>query len=296
MKRIFLLIVVVCSILLSGCGDVVPPGTIVLVLDTDGNSTKHTSGVYKAWGRDRAYLIDTKLKSFPERLKILCSDKINMDVDVKWVGSFSLDSKENIKVIKEKVTASKAADSKIYTLSLESFYRTAISDIVRSVSRTVVSPYTTDVIADQRKEIEAAIRKGVIDKLTALNYPVTTTDVLLSNLDYPEEVTAQRKAIKNAQLDDEKRAAEAKAAVAQAKRDSELAMEKGKAEVVAAQAKAKANRILSDSITPAILAMAQWDAFKEAAKGPNNETYFIPYEAIKPTDIITPASVKKLRK
>jgi regulator of protease activity HflC (stomatin/prohibitin superfamily) len=293
MKRFIILL---SLLFLVGCGDVVPPGTIVLVLDTDGNSTKHTSGVYKAYGRDRAYLIDTKLKSFPERMKILCADKINMTVDVKWVGSFSLDTPANIKVIKEKVKATKPQGSDVYTLSLETFYKTAISDIIRSVARTVVSPYATDVIADQREEIEATIRKKVIEKLTALSYPVTTTDVLLSNLDYPPEVTAQRKAIKNAQLDDEKKAAEAKAAVAQAKRDSEIAMERGKAKIVEAQAEAKANKILSASITPSILAMEQWRAFKEAAKGPNNETYFIPYEVIKPKDILTQSALRKLRK
>ena len=290
-------LIVLLTLCLIGCGDVVAPGTTVLVMGAGGGSTKHTSGVYHAWGRDKTYSLSTNLDSFTEKMKILCKDEINMDVDVKWIGSFKLDNKANIDVITKKVKATQIGgkNSKEYRLSLATFYMTAISPLVREISRTVISPYETDNIKDNRPEIKKEIKKRVIAKLTELNYPVDTSDVLLSNLDYPPEVTTQRKAIKNAELSDKKKAAEAVARIAEAKRNAEIAMEEGKALVVKTTAEAKANKILSASITPQILAMEQWNAFKEAARGTNNETFFIPYETIRPSDIITPASVKKIR-
>lgn len=45
---------------------------------------------------------------------------------------------------------------------------------------------------------------------------ITSPDVMIANLDYPDEITNQRKAIKNAQLEDEKQAALAKASIKQA--------------------------------------------------------------------------------
>jgi hypothetical protein len=47
----------------SGCGistKVVPPGTVVIVLKSDGSSNIYTKGSYVSWGRDRVYFVDTK--------------------------------------------------------------------------------------------------------------------------------------------------------------------------------------------------------------------------------------------
>ena len=119
-----------------------------------------------------------------------------------------------------------------------------------------------------------------------LNYPVSTADVLLSNLDFDEQVTKTRKDIKSAELSDQKKAAEARAEVAQAKRDVDIARERGKASVEAAKAKATVNRIISDSLDDKILFKMQIDALLQAASGPNNELIVIPYDALK---IMTPA-------
>lgn len=209
---------------LTGCGNVVPPGTVVIILDASGNSTVYTDGSYREWGRDRVYFVDTKLKSFTERLYILCEDNINMTVDVKWVGSFTV-TKEGLKVIKEKVPSIpvNSGDIKGFQLSLDEFYKTAMKDIVLAKTRGVVSGYTTDAVREKQNEIEAELRKQISERFKELGYPVASTDIMISNIDYPEEVTNQRKAIKNAQLEDEKQAALAKASIAQAAREAGIA-------------------------------------------------------------------------
>jgi regulator of protease activity HflC (stomatin/prohibitin superfamily) len=294
--RILLLLACMGGAASCRLGTVVPPGVIVIILDADGEIKIHRQGVYKAYGRDRIYFVDTKLKGYTESMKILCKDDVNMSVDVKWVGSFAIQEK-HIKFIKEKVPSEKVDSGDIsgYRLSLNKFYETAIRDIIRSITRLEVSPYVTDSIPSNRIKIGAAIKKRVLERLKKLNYPLETADVLLSNLDYPPSVQRHREEIKKAELEDLKSAALAKARVRQAERDEDIAREEGKAELERAKAKAAANRILTKSITPELLAMRQWDVLEAMAAGPNNEVIVIPYEAIKPQVLDTVISRRSMR-
>jgi regulator of protease activity HflC (stomatin/prohibitin superfamily) len=264
---------------LSGCSTkVVPPGTVIIVLKSDGESAIYTKGSYMAWGRDRVYFVDTKWKSFTERkMKILCADDINMIVDIKWIGSFRA-TKDDIKIIKERVPAIKIKSGDItgYQLSLDQFYKTAMRDIVRANARSIISKYKTDNIREKRDEIQASIKKKIMERFDELGFPIVTTDIMVSNLDYPPEITAQRKAIKNAELEDQKQAALARAAIAQANREAGIAIEKGKAQIARARADAKANEIRAKSITPEIIAMRQWDVLETLA-GKEGDLMIVPY-------------------
>ena len=264
-----------------GCGKVVPPGTTVIILSPSGESQIIHQGVYRGWGRDKVYFVDTKLKSYAKDLKILCADDINMDVAVKWVGSFAVD-KETIGVIKAKVPATKSRRDDIngMELSLDQFYKIAMDDIVSSITRATISVYKTDNIREKREEIRNTVKTKVIARLKELKYPVDTADVLITNLDYPVEITAMRKKIKNAELKDLENAAIAKAEVAKARRDAELAVEKGKAKLVQAEADAAANKVRTASLTPEIIMIKQIEMYEKLASGPNNTAILIPFSAL----------------
>lgn len=308
MKRIMLAIVLaVVMVFSTGCTTrVVPPGTVVIVLKSDGSGEVHTEGSYMAWGRDRVYFVDTKLKSFTESMNILCADNINMKVDVKWVGSFDV-SANKIKIIKEKVPADKVDTGDItgYQLSLHKFYATAMKDIIRANTRNIVAPYVTDSIREERSKIQLAVKKAVLERFKQLNYPIKTTDIMVSNIDYPAEITAQRKAIKNAQLENERQAALAKAAIEQAKREAAIAREEGKAQIEKAKADAKANEIRTKSLTPAIIAMRQWDVLEKLGTPNCDDTgkctepaidmIFVPYSGVGESTINS-TMIRQLRK
>jgi len=293
MKKLFILLLLAIVMGLSACSTgVVPPGTIVIKVPTEGEAEIITSGKYTAIGRDRIYFLDTKMKSFSEHMEILCDDKVNIKVDVKWLGSFGT-NESDIKKILEKVEASEMQynEKTIYKLSLSSFYNTAMADIVRSNSRMVVSPYVTEAVQEKRDIVEAEIKKRILDRFNTMELPIVSTDIMISNLDFDDVITAQRQAIKSAELEDEKQAALAKAAVAQAQRNEELAIENGKATIADAEVKAASNKILSESITANILAMRQWDVLEQAALSQNNQTWVMPYEALSSTDMLTNLSI-----
>lgn len=279
---VFGLLMVGVSMSMIGCGKVVPTGTTVLVCKANGKTDINSTGLYTALGRDKVYFVDSKLKSFAKQLNILCQDDINMDVSVKWVGSFNV-TESTIDVIRNKVpvTKTKRGDINGYELSLSQFWDTAMSDIVSSITRNTVAEYSTDDIRANRSTICLDIKTEVISRLKALKYPVQTSDVLITNLDYPKEVTEMRKRIKNAELKELEDAAIAKAAVAKASRDAELAFAQNKAKLVDAEGDAAANRVRSESLTPAILAVKQLETLVQLAAGPNNNTVVIPFEALK---------------
>jgi len=280
---IAMLSLVIVGMFASGCGNVVPPGTTVLLIHATKPSEIVTEGVYHAWGRTKVYFVDQKLEAFTVDRKILCADEINMDVSAKWLGNFMVTA-STLDTIKTKIqaTPTKRGDISGLELSLNTFWQKAMLDRFSSTLRDVVSTYKTDNIREKRLEIQSEVKKRYLEWLAGAKYPVETVDIMITNLDYPTEVTAMRNKIKQEELRDLENAAIATANVAKARRDAELEAERGKAALVKAEADAAANRVRAASLTPEILAVKQLETLVELAAGPNNNTVVIPFQAIIP--------------
>lgn len=287
------LVVAILSLSFASCGSVVPPGKKVIILKPNGESMIIEKGVYRAWGRDRMYFVDQKLKSFTEdKMQILCADDINMTVDVKTVLSFDV-SKESIEFIKQKIPAAKTEEGE--ELSLDKFYEMAIRDIVRSSARNVVSVEETDNVRPNRQQIEADIGAAVVSRLTELKYPVKVSASMLSNIDYPQSVTQMRERIKQAELHDQELAAEAEALLAEAQRQVAIEQENAKVRMVKAQAQADENEILTKSLTPEFLMWRQLEVLEttaaKLAEGASNTVFMMPYQTMTP-ELMNTAMIK----
>jgi regulator of protease activity HflC (stomatin/prohibitin superfamily) len=276
----WLLVLVSILIFASGCGRVVPPGSTVVILKPRGEPIIKSEGIFRALGRDKVYIVDEKLKSYPKKLNVLCSDDINMSVNMKWIGSFQVTA-NTIDVLKKKIPSTPSNEGGITgRISLDQFFKTAMEDMLSATARDIISPYKTDNIREKREEIQQAVKQKFVARMQELKYPVNTADVLITNLDYPKSVTEMRNKIKQADLQDLENAAIAKAAVAKAKRDAELEAERGKAMLVKAEADAAANKIRAASLTPEILAVKKLETLVKLAEGPNNNTVIIPFEGL----------------
>jgi len=156
-----------------------------------------------------------------------------------------------------------------------------INSKVREVVRDVVGQYTAERLPEMRNEIAKAIQTKVRDKVDALdNKPVILSSVELRNIVLPakikekiEEVQAAKQDVTIAEQRKEKakqqaqRAAEIAKGVAQKKRIEA----QGEADRIRieAQEQAKANKLISDSLTPALLQLEQIKTqlkFNEALK------------------------------
>lgn len=262
----------------------------VIKLSTNGDTSVYSDGVFKAIGRDRVYFVDGKLKSFSEKLSILCADDINMEVDTKLILSFDI-KESSITFIKEKVpTESREIDGrKRLVLSLEKFYMLAIRDVLRGTTRNIVSPFITDDIRPNRLLIESRISSKVQERITSLGYPVLISAVLVSNIDYPNSVRNMREEIKQVQLIEQKKIAEAEAQLAQAKRAVQVEAERSKVIIVKAKGQAAQNEILSKSLTPEFLMWRQLEVLEATSRvlseNENSTVFMMPYEMMNQTTL-----------
>lgn len=280
MKRsLFLLLLPL--LFLFGCGKVVPPGHTVILVKPSGETKLYENGVFKAWGRDRAYYVDNRLQAFEEdNMQILCQDEINMLVEVKALLSFRTNASD-VPFIKSRI-----APANDGSLSLPDFYSKAIRPIVRSAARDVVSSYRTDDIRENRIKIASDIDSLVRAQLEEAGYPVHVQEIMISGIDYPKIVRDQREAIKNAQLEDQRRAALAEAQIAQAQREVSIEAERAKVRMIRAKAQADENAILTQSLTPEFLLWRQYEVLETTASalstGSNNTVFMMPFSAVNP--------------
>lgn len=293
-SRTVLCFAALLGLFLCGCGRVVPPGKTVIILHPNGDSEIIEKGVYRAWGRAKAYYVDHKLQSFTEDMKVLCADDINMQVDVKTVLAFDV-SGNTIDFIKQKVPAVENPEGYM-ELSLDRFYKMVIKDVVRGSARNVISPNETDTIRPQRRKLESEIARTVKDRINEMNFPVSVSAVLISNIDYPESVKEMRQKIKQAKLRDQELAAEAEAKLAEAQRQVAIETEAAKVRMVKAQAQADENRILTESLTPQFLMWRQFEVLENLADklgtGPNNTVFLMPYSTMDP-DMLNTTMLKQ---
>ncbi len=211
------------------CGGVVSPDTTVVILSLNGECNIYKNDVYKKYGRDEVYFLDTKLKSYSKNLKIPCAVDIDMKASVKWIGSFDV-TNGTIDIIKLKVPARKSKRDDLVGLELilDKFYDIVISDIVPSITRIIIFVYKTDNIQKDREVIRNDIKLNILKRLKELNYPVTTADILITYLDYPAVMTKMGQWIKNTKLVDLENTTIAKSDISKIRRDAEL----GKAKLV----------------------------------------------------------------
>lgn len=295
MQKFVMALCAACALFaFTGCGSVVPPGRLVLLVKSSGETEIVRQGVFRAWGRTKAYYVDQKLMSFSESdLKILCADNINLEnVEIKAVLGFDIDdtspgAEERLRFIKEKIPTVPVDELGIDgELSLENFYKMVVGDLLVNTARAAISLEETENVRGRRADIEKDIQARFTERCAALKYPLLVSAVLLNNIDFPEEVTTRRKEVAAAKLQDEIDAAQAEAAIAKAERQVAVETEEAKSRLVRAQAQADENRIMTESLTPEFLQWRQFEVLENLtdslAKGPNNTVFMMPYHMMTP--------------
>ncbi len=144
-----------------------------------------------------------------------------------------------------------------------------INSKVREVVRDVVGQYTAERLPEMRNEIASAIQTKVTEKVDALEgRPVILSSVELRNIVLPpkikakiEEVQAAKQDVTIAEQQKEKAKQEAqrKAEIAKGEAERNRIEAQGQADKIRieAQEQAKANKLISDSLTPELLQLEQ---------------------------------------
>jgi len=156
-----------------------------------------------------------------------------------------------------------------------------INSKVREVVRDVIGKYPAEKLPEMRNEIASAIQTKVKEKINSLEgRPVLLSSVELRNIVLPpkikakiEEVQAAKQDVTIAEQQKEKAKQEAqrKAEIARGEAEKNRIEAQGEADKIRieAQEQAKANKLISDSLTPELLQLEQIKTqakFNEALK------------------------------
>ncbi len=151
----------------------------------------------------------------------------------------------------------------------DSWEEKIINSKVREVVRDVVGQYTAEQLPEMRNEIASAIQTKVREKVDALpNQPVILSSVELRNIVLPPKIKEKIEQVQAAKQDVTIAEQEKEKAKQQAQKAAEIARgvaEKNRIEAqgeadkirIEAEEQAKANRLISNSLTPELLHLEQ---------------------------------------
>jgi regulator of protease activity HflC (stomatin/prohibitin superfamily) len=172
----------------------------------------------------------------------------------------------------------------------DSWEEKIINSKVREVVRDVVGQYTAEQLPEMRNQIASAIETKVKESVDLIaDKPVELTSVELRTINLPEkiknqiervQIAKQEVTIAEQQKEQSKQEAQRKAEIAKGEAERNRIEAQGEADKIRieAQEQAKANKLISDSLTPRLIELEQIKTqakFNEALKVNTNAQIFL---------------------
>jgi regulator of protease activity HflC (stomatin/prohibitin superfamily) len=184
-----------------------------------------------------------------------------------------------------------------------------INSKVREVVRDVIGRYPAEQLPEMRNEMARAIEAQIKKAVNDLNgKPVILSSVELRNIDLPPKIKAQIERVQIAKQEvtiaeqmkeKAKQDAQRKAEIAKGEAEKNRIEAQGQADKIRieAEARAKANRLISDSLTPQLLQLKQIMTqmkFNEALRVNKNSQIFLTPGGAVPNIWVDSKSVKRV--
>jgi hypothetical protein len=264
--------VLVLALGLSGCYQSIPPATKGKLLSSSGYSPEVLSPGRQWVGmNERLVLLDTSTKTYKENVKVILSDKLTLNVDVRFSGRIAGSSK----VINSMFNDIKAGNDKY--ISFDEVYKVYGQMIVRNKTREVIGDYNVDEVHKNYKRLSQELTLSMSDALQAT--PLEISNITLGNIQYPSVVTAAIEMTEKRRLDIEKEKANQAIELLKRKNQQALVLADYDIEMTKAKAIRDKNRIIGEGITEALIKLKQLEV-QEAMGKNGNSSVFIPYEAL----------------
>lgn len=270
MKRLTLgllaLVAVFANTGCSACTEVVDAGYVGMRIDSDGLDGKVLEpGRHDCGFRCKVIRIETEELLMSEKLNVLCSDNLNIKIDVKVRARLKIEDGEGVKALLDK----QGSKIKNNILEAEVLYATYVQPQVRAITRRHVSQFSTTQIRENRALIEASIKKDLLEEMKIT--PVEIMMVVTSNIDYPEVITKAEESKKARQLQIEQEKAQHAMELLKAENNLKIAQANKAVKVAEAEGEAAANKIIGSSATAQYLRLkgieAQMLLYKQMGAG-----------------------------
>ncbi|TGL65577.1 prohibitin family protein [Leptospira jelokensis] len=245
--------VLIFGILSVSCISIINPGEVGLMWRpySTGLSQKPLESrvqTYMPW--NSVYIYSIQWSSFQEKVEVLTRDDLTITVTADII----------IRPIQ----------NEIYELEMEigrDYYEKVVKPQFRTAIRNILSAYNMVSISKETPNVSAQIKKSLTEKLKYKHIEID--DVIVDDVEYSPSIL---KAIES-KLTKQQEQEQMKFEINIAKRDAEIqqisAEGKAKAVLIEAEAQAKAQKMISDSLTPKYIQL-------KAMENPNNKLIFVP--------------------
>lgn len=241
------------SLFFVSCLTIISPGEVGLMWRpySSGLSQKPLESrvqTYMPW--NSVYVYSIQWVSHQEKVEVLTRDDLTITVSAAII----------IRPI----------ENEIYELEMEigrSYYEKVVKPQFRTAIRNILSAYNMVSISKETPNVSAQIKKSLAEKLKDKH--VEIDDVIIDDVEYSPSIL---KAIES-KLTKQQEQEQMKFEINIAKRDAEIqqitADGRAKAVLIEADAQAKAQKMISESLTPKYIQL-------KAMENPNNKLIFVP--------------------
>ncbi|MBM9591698.1 prohibitin family protein [Leptospira sp. 201903075] len=241
------------SLFFTSCISIISPGEVGLMWRpySSGLSQKPLESrvqTYMPW--NSVYVYSVQWMSHQEKVEVLTRDDLTITVSAAIII--------------------RPVQNEIYELEMEigrDYYEKVVKPQFRTAIRNILSAYNMVSISKETPNVSAQIKKSLAEKLKDKH--VEIDDVIIDDVEYSPSIL---KAIES-KLTKQQEQEQMKFEINIAKRDAEIqqitADGKSKAVLIEAEAQAKAQRMISESLTPRYIQL-------KAMENPNNKLIFVP--------------------
>lgn len=256
MKKILsLVLAIVTMMVMSGCNEQVPAGTVGKIMGKNGWQ-KEVYPPSKVWlanniwnpNPEKMFLVQTTTKKYTQSIKVLLDDKMTLTLEVVFRGRVTSDQK----IINSIFNDMEMNDNLITT---DEVYNTYGKMIILNTAREVISPYNVDNVNKNYKRITAELYAAIKPKLT--NFPMDISDVTIGNVAYPKVVTEAIEDAKKVQMAIEKEKASVQIALTKAGGKEEVAKANYRIKMLEAKQIRDYNQMIAEGVTPSLLKLKQ---------------------------------------
>jgi len=256
MKRIIMAIMaVVTTMMMTGCMEQVPQGTVGKILGSEGfqPDVYPPSRVYVdttfTMVPEKLILVETTTQKFKEPFKILLKDKLTLQAEV--IFRCRVKSKDK-KVLNSIFNDIKLDDNRITTGEVYNIYGKMI---VLNTARSVISRYTVDEVNTNYERITNELYKEIKGKLKGL--PIEISDVTIGNMKYPKIVTDSIEKAKARRMAIEEEKAKVQIALTKADGAEQVAKANYRIKMLEAKQIRDYNKMISDGVSTNLLKLKQ---------------------------------------
>jgi regulator of protease activity HflC (stomatin/prohibitin superfamily) len=279
MKRIIITIMaVVTTMMMTGCMEQVPQGTVGKILGSEGfqpdvypPSKVYVDTIFTSIP-EKLILVETTTQKFKEPFKILLKDKLTLRAEVIFRCRIRTQDK---KVLNSIFNDIKLKGNRVTTNEVYQVYGKMI---VLNTARSVISKYTVDEVNTNYERITAELYREVKGKLKGL--PIEISDVTIGNIQYPKIVTDSIEKAKARRMAIEEEKAKVQIALTRADGQEQVAKAQYRIKMLQAKQVRDYNKMISMGISPNLLKLKQIevqnnmvDAIKE-----NKNVVYMPFE------------------